>query len=107
MPCYTQTQVEQILEGIKDLNLLAEGLREMGYSVRLIGERIDYSGTNKLDGRYSAGSYAFGRLTSSGDYAAPDVAMIKKFVGLATAKKHLTTHKWTIKPIVETRKAKA
>lgn len=99
MPCYTQQEVEQILEGIKDLQLLKEGLEEMGYSVRLIGQTLAYAGKNKLTGAYSQGSYTDGVLTSVDAYAKPDVGMIKKFVGVANLKKNAKSHKWTLKPV--------
>lgn len=99
MPCFTMQTIEQTLENIKDINLLAEGLREMGYRVDVRGDTLSFSGNNKLTGEYSSGNYAFGRLTTQQQYATPDTSVIRKFVGVATVKKNAKQHKWTLTPV--------
>ena len=100
MPCYSMQTVEQVLEGITDLNLLKAGLEEMGYQVRLTGTKLSYAGTNKA-GQYSQGSYADGILTEQASYSQVDVPTLKKYVGVANLKKNALSHKWQVKKLGE------
>lgn len=98
MPCFTQSTVEQVLDGIKDLDLLKAALEEMGYRVEKTGERIDYRGINKMTGNYSTGTYAAGTLISS---VLEDVQKIQKYVAVANLKKNAAIHKWSLKKLGE------
>lgn len=64
MPCWTQSNMETLLE-VSNPKTLKEALEEMGFSVRLVGEQINFSGTNKKTGRYESGSYINGVFTAS------------------------------------------
>lgn len=95
MPCYTQQQVEQVLDGIKDINLLAEGLREMGFGVTISGQNVAFNGRDAT-GKYQSGYYSNGTLVSQNPI---DIVTLKKYVGVATIKKQAKSHKWTLEPV--------
>ena len=80
MPCYAVREVEQTLENIPDIKLLAGGLVEMGFQVRLIADTIAFSGVDKTTGMYQSGSYANGKLTTQEGL---DLEMLKKYTAKA------------------------
>ena len=54
MPCYAVREVTQALDNIPDIKLLAGGLQEMGFTVRLIANTIAFSGVDKTTGMYQS-----------------------------------------------------
>ena len=64
MPCYAVREVEQTLDNIPDIKLLAGGLQEMGFNAQVSGNSIYFSGVDKTTGMYQSGSYANGKLTT-------------------------------------------
>jgi hypothetical protein len=83
MPCYAERTVEQTLDNIPDLKLLAAGLEEMGFRVRLVADTISFSGVDKTTGLYQSGSYANGNLTTQEGL---DLEVLKKYVAVANVK---------------------
>lgn len=73
-------EVEQALDNIPDLKLLAAGLEEMGFRVRLIANTISFSGVDKTTGMYQSGSYANGKLVTEEGL---DLEMLKKYTAKA------------------------
>jgi len=92
MPCNTQQTVEQTLEGITDPNLLAEGLREMGFQATVYGSTVSYYGKGLT------GSFENGKLSSTSPM---DIPLLKKHTAVANLKKNAATHKWSIKKLGE------
>lgn len=99
MPCFSERTKEQILDNIKDISLLADGLREMGYTVNANAYGLSFYGTSKLSGEYSQGSYSDGKLSTVDSYATPDVPTIKKFIAVANVRKNAKAHKWALTPV--------
>lgn len=68
MPCYSertnQVMVEQTFNA-SQLELLKKALQDMGFTVRLNGAQLDFSGYNKETKRYESGSYINGVLKTS------------------------------------------
>ena len=89
MPCYAVREVTQTLENIPDIKLLARGLQEMGFQVRLISETIAFSGVDKTTGMHQSGSYANGKLKTEEGL---DLGALKKFCAVANVKKQIETH---------------
>jgi hypothetical protein len=89
MPCYAERTVEQALDNIPDLKLLAAGLEEMGFRVRLIANTISFSGVDKTTGMYQSGSYANGNLVTEEGL---DLEMLKKYVAVASIKKQVAAN---------------
>jgi hypothetical protein len=84
MPCYAERTVEQTLDNIPDLKLLAGGLQEMGFRVYLSSNTtISFSGVDKTTGMYQSGSYANGKLTTQEGL---DLEVLKKYVAVANVK---------------------
>jgi len=87
MPCYAERTVEQTLDNIPDLKLLAGGLQEMGFGVYLSSNTtISFSGVDKTTGMYQSGSYANGKLVTEEGL---DLEMLKKYVAVASIKKQV------------------
>lgn len=86
MPCYAVREVEQTLENIPDIKLLAGGLVEMGFQVRLIADTIAFSGVDKTTGMYQSGSYANGKLTTQEGL---DLGLLQQYCGVANIKKQV------------------
>jgi len=86
MPCYAERTVEQTLDNIPDLKLLAAGLEEMGFRVRLIANTISFSGVDKTTGMYQSGSYANGKLVTEEGL---DLEMLKKYTAKANINKQI------------------
>ena len=86
MPCYAVREVEQALENIPDIKLLAGGLVEMGFQVRLIADTIAFSGVDKTTGMYQSGSYANGKLTTQEGL---DLGLLQQYCGVANIKKQI------------------
>ena len=78
--------VEQTLENIPDINLLAKGLEEMGFKTRVIAQTISFSGVDKTTGQYQSGSYENGKLTTQEGL---NLGMLKKYVAIANVKKQV------------------
>jgi hypothetical protein len=78
-----------VLDNIPDLKLLAAGLEEMGFRVRLIANTIAFSGVDKTTGMYQSGSYANGKLVTEEGL---DLEMLKKYVAKANIKKQVETN---------------
>lgn len=89
MPCYAERTVEQTLDNIPDIALLAKGLEEMGFRVRLIADTIAFSGVDKTTGMYQSGSYANGKLVTEEGL---DLEMLKKYVAVASIKKQVAAN---------------
>lgn len=86
MPCYTRSERTQVLNGIKDINLLAEGLREMGFTVIVNVNYLQFAGTNRLTGMYEQGAYRDGRLLSGSGL---DLEALQKYVAVANIKSEI------------------
>jgi hypothetical protein len=86
MPCYAERTVEQTLDNIPDIALLAKGLEEMGFRVRLIANAISFSGVDKTTGMYQSGSYANGKLTTQEGL---DLGLLQQYCGVANIKKQV------------------
>jgi hypothetical protein len=86
MPCYAVREVEQVLENIPDIQLLAGGLKEMGFNAQVSGTSIYFSGVDKTTGMYQSGSYANGKLTTQEGL---DLEMLKKYTAVANIKKQV------------------
>ena len=89
MPCYAVREVEQALENIPDIKLLAGGLQEMGFNAQVSGNSIYFSGVDKTTGMYQSGSYANGKLSSQEGL---DLEMLKKYVAVASIKKQVAAN---------------
>jgi hypothetical protein len=88
MPCYGMRTTTQTLEGIKDINLLASAMNEMGIATRVIANRIDFSGVPQGTGEWIEGSYSNERLTIKGG-GRLDLEMLKKYTAVANLKKQV------------------
>ena len=86
MPCFAVRETTQVLENIPDVGLLAAGLVEMGFQVRLISETIAFSGVDKTTGMYQSGSYANGKLSSQEGL---DLGLLQQYCGVANIKKQV------------------
>ena len=80
------SEVVQLLAGIKDLGLLKSALEEMGFTVRLTGSQLGFSGVDKSTGCYQSGSYADGKLKTEQGL---DLEMLKKYTAIANMKKQV------------------
>jgi len=89
MPCYAVREVTQTLDNIPDIKLLAGGLQEMGFSVRLIADTINFSGVDKTTGMYQSGSYANGKLVTEEGL---DLEVLKKYTAVANIKKQVAAN---------------
>ena len=96
MPCYQQRNVEQMLDINTDRELIAAGLREMGFTATLNSSGvITFSGTNSVSGIYDYGSISGTVLTSNyGLY----ITVLKKFIGVANLKQNAASHNWKLTP---------
>lgn len=86
MPCHAIRTTTQVLDNIPDLKLLAAGLVEMGFQVRLIADTIAFSGVDKTTGMYQSGSYANGKLTTQEGL---DLGLLQQYCGVANIKKQV------------------
>ena len=86
MPCYAVREVEQALENIPDIKLLAGGLQEMGFNAQVSGNSIYFSGVDKTTGMYQSGSYANGKLSSQEGL---DLGLLQQYCGVANIKKQV------------------
>ena len=86
MPCHAIRATTQVLDNIPDLKLLAAGLVEMGFQVRLIADTIAFSGVDKTTGMYQSGSYANGKLTTQEGL---DLGLLQQYCGVANIKKQV------------------
>ena len=86
MPCYAQRTVTQSLSDVKDINLLARGLEEMGFTTRVLGKTVAFSGVDKTTGEYQSGEYRDGKLTSSNGM---NLEALGQYVGKANIKKQV------------------
>jgi hypothetical protein len=88
MPCYGMRKVQQTLENITDINLLAAALEEMGLKTRVIAQTIAFSGVDSK-GQYQSGSYANGKLTTQ---QGMDLGLLKKYTAIANLKKQVAAN---------------
>ena len=65
MPCF-QVRETSVAFTAKSLDTLKKALEDMGFSVRHIGDQLDFSGKHKETGRYHTGSYQNGKLVFQG-----------------------------------------
>ena len=87
MPCYAVREVEQTLENIPDIKLLAGGLVEMGFTVQLVdNSEVVFYGVDKTTGMYQSGSYANGKLTTQEGL---DLGLLQQYCGVANIKKQV------------------
>ena len=86
MPCYATRSVTQALNDVPDINLLARGLEEMGFTTRVIGKTVAFSGVDKTTGEYQSGEYRDGKLTSS---TGMNLEVLGKYVAKANIKKQV------------------
>lgn len=89
MPCFAIREVSQTLDNIPDLKLLAAGLVEMGFQVRLIADTISFSGVDKTTGMYQSGSYANGKLVTEEGL---NLEALKKYTAVANIKKQVAAN---------------
>jgi hypothetical protein len=87
MPCYATRTVTQSLSDVNDINLLARGLEEMGFTTRVIGKTVAFSGVDKTTGEYQSGEYRDGKLTSS---TGMNLVALGQYVGKANIKKQVS-----------------
>lgn len=91
MPCYGMRTTTQVLEGIKDINLLAAAMNEMGLKTRVIAQTIAFSGVPQGTGEWLEGNYQNGKLTiNNGDKL--DLGALKKYTAIANLKKQVAAN---------------
>lgn len=87
MPCYTRREISVSLEN-RNPKTLAKALESMGYSVRFIGDQINFSGRHKESGVWAEGRYINGSLSYSGTV---DVKAVKRAYAGEVVKKQFGT----------------
>lgn len=93
MPCFTVSRYSVELTN-RNPKLLASALEAMGFSVRLTGDRIEFSGQHNETGQYHSGSYVNGRLSYTGEIS---VDKIKQHYAVSVLKNKAQKFGWKLK----------
>lgn len=92
-PCYTVSSYSVEI-GNRNPVTMAKALEEMGFSIRLIANQINFSGVHKETGQYHSGSYINGKLTFTGEL---EVNAVKRAYAEVTLKTQAAKKGWTLK----------